>query len=52
MAESTSSPTPSEDNHRNERDDLMYKALDGIMNSPVQSYDEFLNGFTYLKESE
>jgi len=52
MADNAPSPTPSEDNQRNERDDLMSKALDGIMNSQVQSYDNFVNNFLFLKESK
>ncbi|XP_053384279.1 uncharacterized protein LOC123536191 [Mercenaria mercenaria] len=50
MATSTPSPTPSEDNRQNNRDDTMYSALDKIMGNSVQSYDDFLNSFTYLKK--
>lgn len=50
MATGTSSPTPSEDNRQNNRDDSMYSALDKIMGNTVQTYDDFLNSFTFLKK--
>ncbi|XP_060588865.1 uncharacterized protein LOC132744232 isoform X2 [Ruditapes philippinarum] len=49
MATGTPSPTPSEDNRKNNRDDTMYSALDKVMGNSVQSYEDFLNSFTFLK---
>ncbi|KAL4224839.1 hypothetical protein ACF0H5_015535 [Mactra antiquata] len=46
----TPSPTPSEDNRKNNGEIAMKNALDKVMTNPVQSYDEFLNSFTYLKQ--
>ncbi|KAH3886080.1 uncharacterized protein LOC127841598 [Dreissena polymorpha] len=48
----TPSPTPSEENRKNARDDMMKNALEMFMNKSSQSYDDFLKSFTTLKESK
>lgn len=50
MATISTSMTPLEENRQNKIDDSMYAALDKVMANTEQSYDEFVNAFTYLKQ--
>ncbi|WAR02964.1 hypothetical protein MAR_009522 [Mya arenaria] len=50
MSDSAPSPTPSEDNRKNVRDDLMQNALENFMSRAPQSYDDFVDSFSTLKQ--
>ena len=47
-----STPTPLDDNRLNQNDESMYSAIDKVMSNREQTYEEFLKGFTHLKEKD
>lgn len=52
MSDTSESLTPSQENLANMNDVRTYEAIDNLMQKDEQTYDEFLNGFTYLNKDD
>lgn len=52
MSDTSESLTPSLENLANMNDVRTYEAIDNLMQKDEQTYDEFLNGFTYLNKDD